>query len=126
MLYIISNLELENYSVVVITVTVIGITFILFNSYGYMHYFNINRPRPIDTTRVHEGLPVEVTLTPEDFMRNPELAQIFEGADVNQNLDLILESNEHFEEVENQFAAVDYNTLMEFYDIVEAFIHSFF
>ncbi len=126
MLYIISNLELENYYVVIVAITALGITFILINSYGYLEDFNIVRPRPVDTARIQEGLPTDVTLTPEDFMRNPELAQIFEGVDVNQNLDLVLEGHEHFEQLENQFAAIDYNTLMEFYDIVEAFISSFF
>jgi hypothetical protein len=126
MLYIISNLELENYYVVLIAVTAVGITFILINSYGYLNDFNIDRPRPVDTTRLQEGLPTDVTITPEDFMRNPELAQIFEGVDVNQNLDLFLEGQEHVDHLENQFAAIDYNTLMELYEIIEAFFSNFF
>jgi len=126
MLIFLSNLNLENYTALAVTVTVIGITFTLFNSYGYLNDYNIHRPRPVDTARAQEGLPTEVTLTPEDFMRNPELAQIFEGVDVNENLDLLLESNEHYEQVENQYAAIDHNNLMEFYDVVEAFISALF
>src|SRR6266567_7560983 len=101
MLYLITNFEFENYYVVVIAVTAVVITFILINTYGYLNQFNIARPRPVDAGRIQEGLPTDVTLTPEDFERNPELAQIFEVEDVNQNLDLFLEGHEHFEHLEN-------------------------
>jgi hypothetical protein len=54
----------------------------------------------VDVVRVAEGLPTDVTITPQDFKDNPELAQIFEVSDTSQNLDLIIQSDEHFQMVE--------------------------
>jgi hypothetical protein len=119
----ISNLHLENYVVLSITITFIGLTIGLINSYS--EFGNVTRVRPVDTTRVHEGLPTDVTLTPEDFLAHPELAEIFDVTDTNTNLNVALESNEHYEVIQNQFAAVDYDNLMAIYDIIEAFFSTF-
>jgi len=81
--------------------------------------------RQVDTTRLHEGLPTDVTLTPEDFRAQPELAEIFDVTDTNTNLDIALENNEHYEFIQNQFAAVDYDNLMTLFEIIEAFFTSF-
>src|SRR6266478_5973295 len=37
----------------------------------------LNRDKPIDLARVHEGLPIELGLTPEEIRANPELLEIF-------------------------------------------------
>lgn len=120
---VISNLNLENYIILSITITVIGGTFCIINSF---HLFsNVTRVRQVDTTRVQEGLPTDVTLTPEDFRAHPELAEIFDVTDTNTNLNVALESNDHYEFIENQFAEVDYDNLMTLYQIIEAFLSSF-
>jgi hypothetical protein len=119
----ISNLHLENYVVISVAITVIGITFCIINSLN--EFGNVTRVRQVDTTRMHEGLPTDVTLTPEDFRAHPELAEIFDVTDTNTNLNVALESNEHYEFIQNQFAAVDYDNLMTLYDIIEAFLTTF-
>jgi uncharacterized protein YpuA (DUF1002 family) len=58
--------------------------------------------RPTDLSRLEEGLPTDVSLTPEDFAANPELAEIFGVTDTNTNLNLNLESDQHFEAVQTQ------------------------
>jgi hypothetical protein len=121
----ISNLHFENYVVLSITVTVIGIgiTFYLINSFS--EFGNVTRVRQVDTTRVHEGLPTDVALTPEDFIAHPELAEIFDVTDTNTTLNVALESNEHYDEIQDQLAAVDSDNLMTLYQIIEAFLTSF-
>jgi hypothetical protein len=115
---------------------------------GYRNYSNtVGGDRQIDTTRVHEGLPTDMALTPEDFRANPELAEIFGIADTDNNLDVILESNEHFEQVQNDqlvqdqlaqnqliqdqlaqdpFSPIDVNYLLSIYEAMEAYISNFF
>jgi uncharacterized Zn finger protein len=120
----VAAINFDNYVPLSIAITIIGITFCLINS--YREFDNVVMERQIDTTRVHEGLPTDITLTPEDFRTHPELVEIFGLSDTDNNLHLILESNEHFEEVQNQFAAIDYNALMTIYEIVDAFLSSLF
>jgi len=117
-----SNVNMDNFVTLAIAITVISITLSLINS--YIQYSN-NVQGQIDSTRVHEGLPTDVTLTPEDFINHPELAEIFGVQDTDNNLNLNLESNEHFDQQQNQPPAVDYTDLETIYDIVENFISSF-
>jgi hypothetical protein len=59
------------------------------------NYYLMHRAAQIDAARAQEGLPNEVTLTAEDFRQNPELAEIFDITDIdNNNLDINLETNE--------------------------------
>jgi len=121
------------------TITVIGISIGIINSYN--EFGNIIRLRQVDATRVLEGLPTDVTLTPEDFIANPELAEIFGVTGTDTNLEIALESNEHFEFIQNElaqnelaqnelaqneFAPIDFDNLMALYEVIEAFISSFF
>jgi uncharacterized protein YpuA (DUF1002 family) len=138
MLNSLSNFNFDHYFALSIAISVIGITFCIINRYREIG--NVGMERPIDTTRVHEGLPTDVTLTPEDFRANPELAEIFGVADTDNNLDILLESNEHFQQVENQLNAVenqlnavenqlnavDFNNLMPLYDVIVDFISNYF
>ncbi len=65
----------------------------------------LNGDRPIDLARVHEGLPIELGLTPEEIRANPELLEIFghEIEDLNNpNLNFTLESEVHSEQNINQ------------------------
>jgi len=57
--------------------------------------------RPRDPARLAEDLPTDVALTPEDFRNDPELLDMFEITDVN-NVNIILESNEHFQNLQSQ------------------------
>jgi hypothetical protein len=117
-----SNVNMDNFVTLAIAITVIGLTLSLINS--YIQYSN-NVQGQIDSTRVHEGLPTDISLTPEDFINHPELVEIFGVQDQDNNLNLNLESNEHFEQQQNQPPAVDYTDLDTIYDIVENFISSF-
>ena len=127
MLSFFTNQNLDNYVVLSFTITIIGITYCLINGMNEFDNItsvrqdNVTRERQVDTTRVHEGLPTDVTLTPEDFIANPELAEIFDVTDPNTNLDIALESNEHYELIEN--AAVDNGNLVT--QIIEAFLSYF-
>ena len=108
---------------IVLSVTVIGMTILTMK---YIHHMNgVNVERQIDTTRVNAGLPTDVTLTPEDFRNNPELAEIFDVSDTETDLDLALESQEHLEMLENQYADISYNNFMALLDAIEAFISYF-
>jgi hypothetical protein len=117
----------------------VGITFVAL-SFGLYHHTmmlikyhtlisKLNRDRPIDTARVHEGLPTELGLTPEEIRDHPELVEIFghEITDFNANLNFTLESNVHFEQLQNQqiaeqieqIAVEEVNPLIEFAHIIE-------
>jgi len=123
MLHYLFDHNYDNYVALSMVITVIGITFCIFNS--YREFDNVVTERQIDSTRVHEGLPTDITLTPEDFRNHPELVEIFGVADTDNNLAVALESNEHFEQVHNQFTAIDYDNLMTLYEIIADFISSF-
>jgi len=107
-----------------ISTTILGITYVMFKSLHHMDGVIVGRQ--IDTTRVNEGLPTDITLTPEDFRAHPELAEIFEVEDTENNLDLILESQEHLEMLESQHADITINNLMALFDAIEAFIINLF
>jgi hypothetical protein len=106
--------------------TVIGVGLFITTHYslGVINN-NLVRERIIDSTRVEEGLPTDITLTPEDFRLNPQLAEIFEVTDTTRNLDIALESNEHFQDVVvNQYPILD--NLTALFDSISNFIGLFF
>ena len=45
---------------------------------------------------MYEGLSIDVTITQEDFTNHPELAEILGVTDTTTNVEILLESNEHF------------------------------
>ena len=106
MLNNIPNFDLDIYVTICYTLSVVGmvgITVCFIYSYRLITYVpNVTPVRQTDTTRVEEGLPTDISLSPEDFRDNPELAEIFGITDPDTNLDVALESNEHFEQVQNQ------------------------
>jgi hypothetical protein len=142
-------------NIISITIAFVGLTYVGVNSYINYHYINAARQldaaRQIEAARVQEGLPTEVTLTPEDFINNPELAEIFGEAPFDdENLGIILESNEQSEILENinvdainnienlRMAAMNNlenlinaaihfveNLIMEYNFLIEGFIHYF-
>jgi hypothetical protein len=103
--------------IISVTIAVIGVSLTLINS--YTEFDDVTGERVIDTTRVHEGLPTDVTLTPEDFINHPELAEMFDVTNTNKNLDLVLESNEHFEETRD--LAVDHENINSLLDMITDF-----
>jgi len=107
---------------ITVTVAVIGITYGIISSLRELD--NVILERPVDTTRIHEGLPTDLTLTPEDIRANPELAEIFDISDTDNNLNIILESDEHFELVQDQIAAIDY--LINLFEVIQHFLTNFF
>lgn len=104
---------------VTIAFTVVNITIYIIRN---IHY------NQIESTRVNEGLPTDVTLTSEDFRDNPELAEIFDVSDTENALDVNLESQEQLEILENQFADMSFNDLMDILDAIDiiSFIIDFF
>jgi len=109
-----------------VSIMVVGVAFTLINN----NLANINnvqnfvQERVVDSTRVHEGLPTDITLTPEDFRNHPELAEMFGVTDINNNLNLVLESNNHFETMRN--LAIDYENFLNLIDTIREFLFSFF
>jgi hypothetical protein len=98
MLHIINhllNINIDNISISATTFISLGIAYKVYRS--LTNYNHMDRIRQIEAARTQENLPNEVTLTPEDFAANPELAEIFEVTDVDQNLDINLQTNEHLE-----------------------------
>jgi uncharacterized protein (DUF58 family) len=86
----------------VLSVAVAGMTVFMMNN----HMDDVILERQIDTTRGHAGLPTDVTLTPEDFRNNSELAEIFDVSDTENDFYLNLESQEHLKMFENQYADI--------------------
>jgi uncharacterized protein (DUF58 family) len=105
-----------------IAITATGLTVYLIKN---IHHTD-DVERQIDTTRVQEGLPTDVTITPEDFRAHPELAEIFDITDTENNLDVTLESQEHLEMLEAQSTAISYNNIMAVLEAIEEFIFYFF
>jgi|SRR5882757_5341887 len=123
----IANQTSEHLLILSVAITVIGVTFSLIthynNNYNLADLNVLVRERVVDSTRVHEGLPTDVTITPQDFINNPELAEIFGITNTDNNLELVLESNQHYEATRN--LAVDYDNFGILLDIIRDFLSSF-
>ncbi len=52
-------------------------------------------------------LPNKIILTPEEFKQDPDLLELFGITDIDNNLDLTIETNEHLEYLEYQEAVAD-------------------
>src|ERR1700742_3967717 len=80
----------------------------------YVHYTEttlFNRVLQVETARAQNNLPSEVTITPEDLRLNPELAEILEITDLNNNV--ALETNAHLEYAQFQETMVVHQNLLE-------------
>jgi len=91
-----------------------------------IYIINQVQERQIDTTRVNEGLPTDVTITQEDFRNNPELAEIFGVSNTENDFNVNLESQAHLEMLENHSADLSYNDLMDILDALEIILSFFF
>ena len=103
---------LQNLNMLTVGITFVGLTYYVVYSYAVFNYNNLDMVRPIDASRVEEGLPTDLAFTAEDLRDNPELAEMFEITDVNNGLQLALESNAHNINIENQ------NPILAFHNTV--------
>jgi hypothetical protein len=114
-------LIIDNFENVFILSRAVASFCIAYAYYNNIYFIN----REIDANRTGQGLPTEVSLTPEDFRDNPELAEIFEVSDLDTNLDLNLETNEHLNVQEhldgvggaNGFSPLDYMSDFDFFNL---------
>jgi hypothetical protein len=67
----------------------------------------------VEAARAQKGLPSEVTITPEDLRLNPELADILGVTDVNNPINITLETNAHLEYQQFQDTIQDHNNFIE-------------
>jgi hypothetical protein len=101
MLNLLLNQNIDN-TVIIISVSIASVGLALSWYNGYTANYFLSKFRQVEDSRAQENLPNEVTLTPEDFKQNPELAEILEVTDVDNNLNLHLETQEHLEYLEHQ------------------------
>jgi len=93
----------------------------------YVYYTEItlfNRVRQVEAVRAQDGLPSEVTITPEDLRLNPELADILGITDLNNNVNVALETNAHLEYIQFQETMIDHHYFLE--HIVDYVFHLHF
>jgi len=113
--------SLGSISLIIVAVVSVGAS-----CYTYVYYTEntlINRVRQVEATRAQQGLPSEVTITPEDLRLNPELVDILGITDLNSNVNVALETNAHLDYIRFQ------ETMSAFYQFVEnviTFITSLF
>jgi hypothetical protein len=88
----------QSLPLIIISIITVGVAYAMYHSYKEHHL--LNRLITVETEREQEGLPNEVTLTPEDFRLNPELVEMFGITDVDNNLGFDLQTNEHLEYLE--------------------------
>lgn len=109
---------IDTYITVCYTITFFCITVCLFHSYRIIinntivNQLDNTIVNQIDTTRVNEGLPTDMNISPEDFAADPELAEIFGITENNTILNVTLESNERFEQVQNQIETLNRENIM--------------
>jgi hypothetical protein len=80
---------------------------------SYTEITLLNRVRQVEAVRAQDGLPSEVTITPEDLRLNPELADILEITDLNNNVNVALETNAHLEYIQFQETMIDHQNFLE-------------
>jgi len=107
--------------IVVTTVSVVA-AYKIYVSYTEITLFN--RVRQVEAVRAQDGLPSEVTITPEDLRLNPELVEILDISDLNNNVNVALETNAHLEYIQFQETMMDHHNLME--EIVSYIYHLHF
>jgi len=125
----IANQTSEHLLILSVAITVVGVGFTLITNYNNNYNYNLAeldnvvRERVIDPTRVNEGLPTDLTFIPEDFINNPGLAEMLGVTNTDTNFDLVLESNEHFEAMQN--LVVDYENFGTTVHAIRDFSSSF-
>ena len=119
--YLFSN-WFSSVAVVATTVVYVGIVykFYLFDK----NLTLLERVSKVEAARAEKGLPSEVTITPEDLRLNPELVDILGITDLNNNVNVALETKAHLEYTQFQEMVMDHNHFLDhFFDY---FYHLFF
>ena len=119
--YLFSN-WFSSVAVVATTVVSVGIVykFYLFDK----NLTLLERVSKVEAARAEKGLPSEVTITPEDLRLNPELVDILGITDLNNNVNVALETKAHLEYTQFQEMVMDHNHFLDhFFDY---FYHLFF
>jgi hypothetical protein len=120
-LNLIFNQSFHNVSIIVGTVVSIGLAYKFYISYTEWTLFN--RVRQVEAARALEGLPSDVTITPEDLRLNPDLADILGVTDVSQNINIALETSAHLDYLQFQETILNQSLFM---DNVIIYFTSFF
>jgi len=114
---------LYTFNIISITITIVGLSYYMLNCYAIYYYLNQVSVRPIDATRVQEGLPTDVSLTAGDF-ENPEdlvaLLREFGAPEEEENVNMALENNEHYVNIQNQIE--NENPLIRLHTAIENII----
>ena len=66
-----------------------------------------------EAIRAQQGLPSEVTITPEDFRLNPELVDILGVTGDNESVNISLETKTQFEYIQFQETVQAHNNFIE-------------
>jgi len=90
----IDNLNMDGIgSLIMMVGTVASLVFTASLFSNFINIINANRVRPIDLTRVQQGLPTDVSVNPNEIT-DPELLRHL-GVREGENIHFALESNEH-------------------------------
>jgi|SRR6267154_3583009 len=73
----------------------------------------LNRLTKVEAARAEQGLPSEVTITPEDFRLNPELVDILGVTGGNESVNISLETKAHLEYFQFQETVQAHNSFIE-------------
>jgi hypothetical protein len=104
----------QTYGTISILFTVTVSAVITYKFYCYDREITLlNRVTKVEAARAQQGLPSEVTITPEDLRLNPELADIFDVTNVNNPINISLETNAHLEYIQFQDTIQTHNNFIE-------------
>jgi len=109
---------------VIFTVTVSVV--ITYKFYYYDREITLlNRVNQVELARAQQGLPSEVQITPEDLRLNPELADILGVTDVNNPINITLETNAHLEYLQFQETLEAHNNFIDnTVEFLSGFLHT--
>src|SRR6267378_47173 len=102
---------LGSVSLMIVAAVSVGASYYTYVCYTETTLFN--RVRQVEATRAQEGLPSEVIITPEDLRLNPELVDILGITDLNNNVNVALETNAHLEYIQFQETMIEHHNFME-------------
>jgi hypothetical protein len=125
MQHFVSNLMSETpysftFTIIVTSTICFGIAYQIY--VVYTNYKLEDKANLVEATRIHEGLPNDVTLTAEDFAQNPELRGILGITDTDNTVNVTLETNERLEHTKFQVVVDGANNFM---DAIGDFISNF-
>ena len=105
------NKDISNVGIIAIAAVSVVAAYKIYVSYTEITL--LNRVRQVEAVKAQDGLPSEVIITPEDLRLNPELADILEITDLNNNVNVALETNAHLEYIQFQETMIEHHNFME-------------